>query len=288
MPRFRSAAKAAAKDVRALLDRARADILAMLAGDAGADRSTTDYDRYLATQRAEGIRRALEDLDAQARAISDRTLSVLAADGAGDVGSKIEQLLGAMAPRVGVDVPTLQLVQDLAGAQVTGVLDEARRKINITMQLGMAGSLDGPAMQRQISEALGGDAPVARVEDIFRTEGARAYTQSEAAAVERLAETPVADEMIKRWRVADRSPRTRPSHLAIDGQERELGDLFNVGGGATAATPPGSSVGHQANGPGDPSLPVEEVASCRCTVHYVLRSSAEQPYIDRKHAGARR
>lgn len=286
MPRFRSQANAAAKDVRGLLDRARADILALLAGDVGADRSTTDYDRFLATQRADAIRRALADLDAQARAVSDRTLATLAADGAGDVAAKFEQLLGPVAPRVGVDVPTLQLVQDLAGAQVTGVLDEARRKINIAMQRGMAGALDAPGMQKAIDEALGGDAPVARIENIFRTESVRAYSQAEAAAIEKIAEGPIGDELIKRWRVADRTPRTRPSHLAIDGQERELKDLFNVGGGATAATPPGSDVGHKANGPADPSLPVEEVAECRCTVHYIPRSAAEQPYIARSRAGA--
>jgi hypothetical protein len=286
MPRFRSQAAAASKDIRALLDRTRADLLAQLAGAAGDDRSASGYDRYLAAQRAEAIRRALEDLDAQARAVSDRTLAKLAVDGAGDVADRIEQLLGPAAPRIGVDVPTLQLVQDLAGAQVTGVLDDARRRINIAMQRGMAGALDLPGMAKEIDEALGGDAPVGRVENILRTESVRAYSQSEAAAVEKLAEGPVADELIKRWRVADRTARTRPSHLAIDGQERELKDLFNVGGGATAATPPGSGVGHEANGPADPSLPVEEAASCRCTVHYVLRSAAEQPYIARSRAGA--
>lgn len=286
MPRFRSEAAAASKDIRALLDRTRADLLALLAGDAGADRSTTDYDRFVAAQRADAIRRALEALEAQTRAVSDRTLATLAADGAADVGAKIEQLVGMTAPRVGVDIPTLQLVQDLAGAQVTGVLDDARRKINIAVQRGMAGALDLPAMQREIDEALGGDAPVARVETILRTEGVRAYSQSEAAAIEKLADGPVADELIKRWKVADRTARTRPSHLAIDGQERELGDLFNVGGGATAATPPGSGVGFEANGPADPSLPPEEAISCRCTVHYVLRSLAEQPYIARSRAGA--
>jgi SPP1 gp7 family putative phage head morphogenesis protein len=55
----------------------------------------------------------------------------------------------------------------------------------------------------------------------------------------------------KEW-LAIMDDRTRDTHASLDGAVVPIAETFDVGGFA-------------ASGPGDPSLPVEEVANCRCT-----------------------
>ena len=68
-------------------------------------------------------------------------------------------------------------------------------------------------------------------------------------------------DMVKEW-IATPDVRTRPTHLAADGQRVALNEKFTVGG-------------FQADFPADPSLPPAEAYSCRCTVGYLIPD--EQP-----------
>ncbi len=67
-------------------------------------------------------------------------------------------------------------------------------------------------------------------------------------------------QMLKEW-LATPDLRTRPSHLAADGQRVPLTDPFIVGG-------------YSADFPAAPSLPPAERYSCRCTLGYIISDSA--------------
>jgi hypothetical protein len=72
--------------------------------------------------------------------------------------------------------------------------------------------------------------------------------------------------MEKEW-LATPDPRTRPTHVAADGQRVPLNDKFIVGG-------------HEADHPGDIFLPPEERFNCRCTQGYVMEREAPRAPVD--------
>jgi len=238
-------------EIRGLLDRTRADLLSTLADDLDlGDLQPSDYDRFLAQQKMQAIDQALGSLEVDVVAIADDHLGQAAAKGADAIMERLERV-EMTTPVIGVDTPTLALVQDLAGSQIKVALQEVKGKVNVAMQRAMAGGLDLRGLQREIRDAFKGNVTEGRVEKIIRTETVRAYSQSQAAADEQLVSADVDVQLIKRWRTVG-DTRTRLEHALINGQERELWQLFNVGGGATASTPPDSNVGWEANGPAAP------------------------------------
>lgn len=282
MPSLGDAASTA-RQIKALLDSTRASLLGTLVDDLQpGDLSPTDYDRFLAQQKQVAINDALEQLEGRALAVADDSLRVAAQNGVDDVSVRIGKLSVATTP-IGVDVGVLAMVQDLAGSQIKVALEEVKGKVKVAMSRAMAGGLSFSELQREVSEAFNGDITQGRIDKIIRTETVRSYSQAQAAADEQLADGPVGEELIKRWKIIG-DGRARPEHAIINGQERELDELFNVGGGATATTPPDSKLGFKANGPADPSLPAELAVNCRCTVIYVNREQAKQDYIAKARA----
>jgi SPP1 gp7 family putative phage head morphogenesis protein len=166
--------------------------------------------------------------------------------------------------------------ESTAGDLVREWAEGVGRRVRLATTRAVAGGLTEREYLKAIRDAMGDEGTVARVERIARTEVNRAYQQQRAANDEQLHDAGV--DLVKRW-VATLDDRVRDTHLAIHGQERELLDLFNVGGHATFDTPPKSSAGHKANGPMDPTLPAEESINCRCDVIYVDRAAAERRYI---------
>lgn len=269
-----------------LLERTRAEMLGILADDVAGSSAPAQYDRFLAQQKEQAILRQMELLARDALAYSDERLSDAAGKAVKDHAKRIGAIGGTGEPIIGVDPSTLAFVQDFAGAQIRGVLDSVRSKVNSAMQRAIAGALDLRALQREVRDAFGGDVTAARIERIVRTETVRSYSQAQAAADEQLVDRDVDLDVIKLWR-SSKDTRTRASHRAIDGQERELWQPFHLGEGAAASTGPDEGVGFEANGPADPSLPAEEGINCRCTVIYVPRERARQPYIEKDRDKAR-
>lgn len=62
-----------------------------------------------------------------------------------------------------------------------------------------------------------------------------------------------AHQLVREWNSAH-DGRVRPSHRAMDGQQRKLGEKFTTGDGVGI------------DFPGDPSAPVEETVQCRCVL----------------------
>jgi len=264
-----------AAEIAALLHRTKSGLMdALLADIDPAGLSPTDYDRFLAQQKAAALDDAIARLESEALSLAGEQMRAAAMQAT----SEVQQALGSQ-QLIGVDEKVLAFVQDFAGTQIKDVLSVVRQKVNMAVQQAAAGALSYRDLQKAVSDAFGGNVTMARIERIVRTETIRAYSQAEAATTEKLAQTHVADQVIKVWRTAG-DTRVREEHALIDGQERELDELFNVGQGATASTPPGGT-GFPANGPADPSLPPELSIQCRCTVEYVPRSRAVQPYTEK-------
>lgn len=89
-----------------------------------------------------------------------------------------------------------------------------------------------------------------KAEDMSRTVATGAFNGANLFAAQAREEI-LGIELEKAW-LATIDSRTRPSHFAADGQRRKLNEPFNVGGASL-------------DRPGDPSGPIEEIASCRCT-----------------------
>lgn len=94
-----------------------------------------------------------------------------------------------------------------------------------------------------------------RAEVIARTESLRAvHAGNEELFRQAIARGDIhADQLTRTWNAAH-DGRVRPSHRAMDGQERKLGQKFETGDGVLIAYP------------GDPSAPIDETAQCRCAI----------------------
>ncbi len=284
MPYPKGLARSSIAATKALLARTKSELLELLLAEPPPGVAPSDYDRFLAREKAAAIDAALKRLDSDLGGLVDGAAEASARKGVADTAAKVQKLV-ARFPAIGVDARALQFVQDFAAVQVAGVVQEVRTKIASAAQRAVAGALDVRGFQREIAKAFEGDVTEGRIERILRTETAQAYTQAQAAADEQLVELDVDLDIIKVWSATDDS-RTREDHAAIDGQERELWQNFDVGGGATASTPPGGA-GEPANAPLDPSLGAAQAVNCRCTVLYVPREKARQPYIERDRERAR-
>lgn len=181
---------------------------------------------------------------------------------------------------VRVDVGAVDAAQRDAAREVVDISRRVRTQLNVAVVDALTGHSDRPAFDQAIRDAMGPDVLEHRVERIARTELSKVYMGQQAAADRELARMPGVD-LIKRWVKSGKGAgRSRPEHDAIHGQERELDDLFDIGGGATAETPPGGGM-YRAMGPLDPSLPAAQIVNCGCDVVRVPRSEARQPYIDK-------
>lgn len=69
-------------------------------------------------------------------------------------------------------------------------------------------------------------------------------------------------QLVEEW-VATVDSRTRESHIALDGEQVEVGEVFHAEGGDLRY-------------PGDPQGPAEEVYNCRCTIRARVKGFEEE------------
>lgn len=201
------------------------------------------------------------------------------AQGAAQAAQAQGQASGGAVP-IEVSTSAVLRAQISAAEQVVGIGRSVRTALNQAVVDALTGGADRQAFESAIRDAMGPDVLEQRVERIARTELSKVYMGQQAVADQVLAHAPGVD-LIKRWVKSGKGPgRSRPEHDAIHGQERELDDLFDMGGGATAETPPGGGA-WRCMGPLDPSLPAAMAIHCGCDVVRVPRSEAQQSYIDK-------
>jgi len=88
-----------------------------------------------------------------------------------------------------------------------------------------------------------------RAETITKTEMGRAFSEAAQLRMEQAAEH--VEGLKKKWVHAGHPMKARPTHVAIDGQLRPVGEPFNVGGVSMMF-------------PRDPAAPIGETINCGC------------------------
>lgn len=286
-PSFGDLESSARRKVRDALVAARDRALGIVARDVGRAGDPTEFDRFLALQRKQELDRVLADLERELTAPLTTAVRDAAQLAAADT---VRAVPGGVGASIRVDPAVVAYAQETAADLVTKITGNMRNGLRAAITQSVAGGASQTELLARVREVMGKDASLARAQTIVRNELLKAYHQQDAANDEVLADAGV--DMIKRWNNLPGIPesqggRRRDEHEAIDGQERELDGLFNVGGGADAGTPPGS-VGHRANAPRDPSLPPEHSINCGCYVTRHPRDEARQPYIRKAKQGAAR
>lgn len=145
----------------------------------------------------------------------------------------------------------------LAQAQnrLVGIGNELWFNARTAIAEGLAAGEDMPTIAGRVRAAAGVTEPRARV--IARTESHGARNTVNAASVRRAASAfGSANAFARRWQAAE-DARTRPTHVAADGQTVPLNEPFTVGRASL-------------DFPGDPLGPPEEVINCRCTTITII------------------
>jgi hypothetical protein len=133
--------------------------------------------------------------------------------------------------------------------RIVRISETTRENIITQVDRGFAAGLGQAGVAKMIRDAVPEiarkrSAVIARTE----THGAAGYG-AQGAAIE------TGLDLRKEW-VSAEDERTRETHAEANGQIVGLQDYFDIGG-------------HQAQFPGDPSLPPEECINCRCVTAYV-------------------
>jgi SPP1 gp7 family putative phage head morphogenesis protein len=133
----------------------------------------------------------------------------------------------------------------------TMIADTDRDDVLDALNSGMAEGLGVEEIARNIRKVS--ELTPFRAATVARTETHAAATYGSVESV-RQAERDLGVKMNKEW-LATRDNRTRPDHLAADGQQVGMDEKFIVGG-------------ESMDRPGDPSASPENVINCRCAIIY--------------------
>lgn len=125
----------------------------------------------------------------------------------------------------------------------------------------------------QLTDAISNDLFDGRLQDWQARRTARTATISSSNAGQHSAHEDAPSVVGEEW-LATGDGRTRDSHVEADGQIVAVGNAFIVGG-------------YEARYPGDPSLPIGEIANCRCAVAPVFRDQLTDSEFAQLEAGGR-
>ncbi len=163
------------------------------------------------------------------------------------------------AVQFGISDELLRAVGDYQATLIGGLTDELRTSLAGQIQLGMLAGLPTEEIgTRLVSEGLEGFHPwqsaEQRAETIVRTELNRV---TNLATMDRYrAAAELIPGLRKKWLTAG-DGRVRESHRALNGVEKGMDELFDVGG-------------FEAMHPHDPRLPARESVMCRCRLLSVV------------------
>lgn len=144
---------------------------------------------------------------------------------------------------------------------LTAVGDRLAEAARSELAAGLDRGEDIDQLQARLREAFtreGTKLGPGREERIATTEAARAWNTSALAAAQDAADPD--NPPVKTW-VARRDRRTRTAHRRADGQQRPLGEPFDVGGTRMQT-------------PGDPDAPSALVIGCRCRLRITTQTVA--------------
>jgi len=193
-----------------------------------------------------------EVLGAWAPVVDDVT-TLLAASGLDDA-----YVAAARSRLLAVDLPAE--VYDSARAVLTYAAEQRWSRRRLEDELSAAVDPETPFVELGLTAAVelaakAGRSAVSIARMIARTEATAAYGY---AAVKVMA---AFGRPQKKW-ISRHDSKTRPTHLAVDGQVIGIAESFVVGGAALLY-------------PGDPSAPPEEVDNCRCVLVAVGKATLQ-------------
>jgi phage portal protein BeeE len=164
-------------------------------------------------------------------------------------GARVSDLFGL---DFDMDAPYVARYIDKRANQLAGpVTDTTYQAIKDALAEGAAEGEDIPALSKRVRGVFS-QANRVRATRIARTEVISGYNGSASLVATELGEGIIGGQ---EW-IATRDKRTREDHAEADGQIRELGKPFRVGGESLAY-------------PGDPSASPENVVNCRCSVGFL-------------------
>lgn len=212
--------------------------------------------RELTPKLADVIRRTADEIRS----------GIIAVVGPDLPGAVVDQITGVAVPDAPpVPIPTLN---DVTAIDILSAASNRMRNIgDVLWQNIRAELVDGLAAGDgipELADRVRAAAPLteARARMVARTETIGA---SNGAAMAQARSTGL--QMSKRW-LATEDARTRPSHVAADGQTVALNEPFMVG----------IPVAGPLDFPGDPTGPASEIIQCRCSVLFLISSGAN-PFV---------
>lgn len=246
-------AEDAVREALALAERTRRDVLARFA-DVGAESFTARHLRALRSAideaMAELVRRYQREVGGlleQAHALGISLAEDAIVAGATAAPGVNFQTAGGLIPRT-----TLEVLIDYSADLITNLGNEARRRINGILAQSALGTVQPFEAMQQIAGNLPSGSVFrtlqGRAEAIYRTEINRAFSIAGQGRMNQMGER--LPRMKKRW-VAVLDTRTRPTHVAANGQIVPFDGFFTVGG-------------QRAQFPRDPVLSAAESVNCRC------------------------
>lgn len=241
-------------ELRALLEQAERDILAILAA------LPTDYQAWYLPQLQAEIRRVLEGIGTEAAGAVDVQQVSAWREGA----AMVDATLAASGVRVvlpTLDVRQLTAMRQFLTEKIKDVTLEAANAINSQLGLVVIGAQTPFDAVKAVSKALG-ETTLRRGTTIVHTELNRAFSAANQIRMEQSAQ--YVPGLQKKWlRSGKREPR--PEHVAIHGQLQPVDKPFLLEGGAVKMMHPG-----------DPSAPARHTINCGCASVPVLPE--DNPY----------
>ena len=254
-------------EVRALLATAHDEVAKKLAAQ------PSDYQRWRLGELQGEIERMLDLFGEQAGAALDAAGERAWAAGAdlvlAPLGAGVYAVTGMAAL---LDVRQLAAITSFMTDRLKDVAVEAGQTIRRELSLASVGAQSIGDTIAAVDAALGGQART-RAITITRTELGRLYSVASKAAMDEAAqEIP---ELRKQWRRSGKV-HSRLSHDIADGQVREVGKPFAVGG-------------YQMQHPHDPAAPARETINCGCVMlpwieDWEVANSGRRPFSEEEIA----
>lgn len=224
------------------------------------------FDQFHLKQILQGVENALNDMQ---RRYTGAIIPEI--KNAWDAGAKIidipmQTVIGNIPPRGFVDPNLVEFMQEYSASLIGKASKQAIGQIDTILRAGLLGKKSPQDLMREISRVLK-TRTQAEVELIARTEINRALNMSYEARIKDVQKNIGG---LKKYWLRTRDSRTRETHVEV-GKETDPADggtpipveeKFNVGG-------------YWATGPYDPSLPIKEIARCRCRTILVVDEETE-------------
>lgn len=235
--------EAEVKKVLGILEATRKEIASRIA--------ETDWEKHWLPEMKEATRRAMDGFRQRyASELKDADLNMWNAGY--DIVDGPLAVAGITAAMPEIPRTTLEVLQGYSADLVTGLSEDALKKINTELTLGITGGKTPfqvmQAIGRNLEEKSVFSSIASRSETITRTEMARVHSMAAKARREQATEAGLPVRLQKKW-LASGKPTGRPDHQAADGQVVDEDEPFIVGG-------------EEIPYPHAPGLPAKEVVNC--------------------------